>query len=54
MRGVISDDEHLNPDEASRVFANWLQSQTQDFMDPHNARFRIISYSNGILQAVKQ
>lgn len=51
---MISDNSNLNPNEAKVVFDAWINSQTVNFMDPNNARFRIICDKNGILQAVKQ
>ena len=48
------DNKNLNIDEANKIFAEWLDSITVDYMDKNNARFHIRYDSVGIFQIIKQ
>ena len=48
------DKENLNIDEVNKIFTEWLNLITVDYMDKNNVRFHIRYDSVGIFQMVKQ
>ena len=54
MTEQIFKEENLNIDEVNKIFTEWLNLVTVDYMDKNNARFHIRYDSVGIFQMVIQ